>query len=85
MPQGLKRLRVGGVLPLSESRLTGTPASPEGPVDLVLDLDGPAGRFRIPARPVADSGGRLFRVEDSRGASPVRATPSWCPSRTNER
>ena len=64
MPQGLKRLRVGGVLPLTDSRLIGSPGSPGGPVDLILDLDGQEGRFRIPARPVPDSGGRLVRVED---------------------
>jgi flagellar motor switch protein FliN len=64
MPQGLKRLRVGGVLPLSDTRLSGTPASPAGPVDLVLDLEGSDGWYRIPARPVPDSAGRLVRVED---------------------
>ena len=64
MPQGLKRLRVGGVLPLTDSRLIGTPASPVGPVDLILDLDGQEGRFRIPTQPVSDSGGRLLRVEN---------------------
>jgi type III secretion system YscQ/HrcQ family protein len=31
---------------------------------LILDLAGQEGRFRIPARPVPDSGGRLVRVED---------------------
>jgi type III secretion system YscQ/HrcQ family protein len=65
MPQGLRRLRVGGVLPLADSRLTGSPASPSGTVHLVLDLYGPDGRFRVPAAPVADSGGRLLRLEDS--------------------
>jgi flagellar motor switch protein FliN len=66
--QGLRRLRKGGVLPLSESRLTGTPASPSGPVELILDLDGQEVRFRIPAQPVADSGGRLVRLQ----AGPLR-------------
>jgi flagellar motor switch protein FliN len=63
MPQGLKRLRVGGVLPLTGSRLTGPPASPAGPVDLVLDLHGSGCRFRIPASPIPGSGGKLLRVE----------------------
>jgi flagellar motor switch protein FliN len=63
MPQGLKRLRVGGVLPLTHSPLSGSPASPSGSVDLVLDLADQAGRFRIPTHPVADSGGRLVRLE----------------------
>jgi flagellar motor switch protein FliN/FliY len=63
MSQGLKRLRVGGVLPLAGSRLSGTPASPRGPIDLVLDLQGQEGRFRIPVEPVPDSGGRLVRLD----------------------
>jgi len=63
MPQGLRRLRVGGILPFAETRLIGSPRSPGGPVDLVLDLDDRNVRFRIPTRPVADSAGRLLRVE----------------------
>ncbi len=63
MPQGLRKLRVGGVLPLSETRLIGSPRTPTGPVDLILDLDDQAVRFRIPTRPVADSGGRLLRLD----------------------
>jgi flagellar motor switch protein FliN len=63
MPQGLRRLRTGAVLPLIDTRLTGKPASPSGSVDLVLDLDGQNTRFRIPTRPVADSGSRLVRLE----------------------
>ena len=63
MPQGLRRLRVGGVLPLTDCRLVGTPGSPAGPVDLILDLEGQGGRFRIPVRPLPDSGGRLVRIE----------------------
>jgi flagellar motor switch protein FliN len=65
MSQGLKRLRVGGVLPLSNSALTGTPASLTGPVALILDLEGQDALFRIPVSPVADSGGRLMRIEAS--------------------
>ena len=65
------------------SRLTGTPASPAGPVDLVLDLDGPAGRFRIPARPVADSGGRLVRVEDGPRREPRPRDPILVPVKEN--
>jgi flagellar motor switch protein FliN len=81
MSQGLKRLRTGGVLPLADSRLTGTPASPGGPVDLILDLEGQDVRFRIPTRPVADSGGRLLRLEtrpmrEPRPSDPITATKS---------
>jgi flagellar motor switch protein FliN len=63
LPQGLRRLRVGGILPLIDSLLTGTPASPGGTVDLVLDLHEQDGRSRIPTTPVPDTGGRLLRVE----------------------
>jgi flagellar motor switch protein FliN len=81
MSQGLRRLRTGGVLPLSDSRLTGTPASPGGAVDLILDLEGEECRFRIPTFTVADSGGRLVRLEagplrESRPRDPVVATKS---------
>ncbi len=75
MPQGLKRLRVGGVLPLTDTRLIGSPSSPGGPVDLIVDLDGQEGRFRIPARPVPDSGGRLVRVEDTPRQEPRPRDP----------
>jgi flagellar motor switch protein FliN len=63
MPQGLRRMRVGAVLPLSETRLIGSPRNPTGPVDLVLDLDEQDIRFKIPTRPVADTGGHLLRLE----------------------
>lgn len=81
MSQGLRRLRTGGVLPLAGSRLTGTPTSPSGPVDLILDLEGQDVRFLIPTRPVADSGGRLLRVEnrpvrEPRQTDPIAATKS---------
>jgi flagellar motor switch protein FliN len=70
MPQGLKRLRVGGVLPLASSPSGGSPASPTGTVDLVLTLPGQGGGFRIPACPIADSGGRMVRLK----GRPVRET-----------
>jgi len=63
MPRGLARLRTGGVLPLSGSHLTGTPASPAGLVELVLELDNQPGGFRIPAYPVAESAARLLRID----------------------
>ncbi len=63
MPRGLARLRVGGVLPLSGSQLTGTPASPSGPVDLILELDGQSGGFHMSAAPVADSAAHLVRID----------------------
>ena len=63
MSQGLRRLRAGAVLPLSETRLIGSPRNPTGPVDLIIDLDEHDFRFRIPTRPVADTGGHLLRLE----------------------
>jgi len=63
MPQGLRRLRVGGILPFAETRLIGSTRSPSGPVDLVLDMNDRNICCRIPTRPVADSGGRLLRIE----------------------
>jgi flagellar motor switch protein FliN len=65
MPQGLTRLRIGGILPLAGSGLTGSPNSPCGPVALILDLDGQGARFRIRTHPLADSGARLLEVEGS--------------------
>jgi type III secretion system YscQ/HrcQ family protein len=64
MPHGLRKLRVGGVLPFASSRLTGTPQSPTGPISLVCDLSGNVSRERhvLPAEPVASSGGRLVRL-----------------------
>ena len=50
MPQGLGRLRTGGVLPLAGSRLAGTPQSPSGPIVLACDLTGAGGRLRLPGR-----------------------------------
>ncbi len=63
MPLGLRPLRAGSVLPFVEPRLVGTARSPGGPVDLVLDLGDQDVRFRIPARPVAESGARLLRLD----------------------
>ena len=83
MPQGLKRLRVGGVLPLSDSRLSGPAASPTGSVDLVLDLHGGEGRFRIPVLPVADSGGRLVRIEGGLVHEPRPCDPILVPVKEN--
>jgi len=80
MPQGLSRLRAGSVLPFTETRLVGSPRSPSGPVDLVLDVTEDRNiRFRIPTCPIADSGGRLVRVdagllEEPRPRDPIALT-----------
>jgi flagellar motor switch protein FliN len=70
MPQGLKRLRSGGVLPV-DWRLTGTPQGPTGPILLVCTLSGAGGRFLIPAETVEGSAGRLVRL-----AGPLRQEPA---------
>jgi type III secretion system YscQ/HrcQ family protein len=62
LSQGLKRLRIGGVLPLDNSRLTGTPSSPRGPIELACDLTTSGLRFKFPSEAVADSGGRMIRL-----------------------
>ncbi len=79
MPRGLARLRVGGVLPISGSQLTGTAASPAGTVELVMDLDNQPGGFHMPACPVADSAARLLRIDarpiyQTRARDPVAGT-----------
>jgi flagellar motor switch protein FliN len=63
MPLGLRPLRAGSVLPFIQPRLMGTPGSPTGPVDIVLDLSEQDVRFRIAAHPVTETGGRLLRLE----------------------
>lgn len=78
-PSGLGRMSKGVVLPLNQTRLTGTPASPEGLVDLVLDLSGTEGRYRISCRPVPDSGGRLIRVEGGPTREPAPRSPILLP------
>jgi flagellar motor switch protein FliN len=59
---GLGKLRPGTVLPLNDSPLEGSPPDPRGEVDLVLELDGSGGRYRIPTRPTPDSAGRLLTI-----------------------
>jgi type III secretion system YscQ/HrcQ family protein len=81
LPQGLRRLRVGGVLPLADTRLVGAAANPTGPIDLVLDFEGRSRRYRVPCRPAADSGGRFVRIDgglmlERRPRDPVAASKS---------
>ena len=52
----------GGAAAFRDS-LIGSPRNPTGPVDLIIDLDEQDVRFRIPTRPVADTGGHLLRLE----------------------
>jgi type III secretion system YscQ/HrcQ family protein len=71
LPRGLKTLRAGGVLPLAESRLQGTPQSPSGPVELTLALSGAEGTYRLPAEPVPLSGGARLTI-----TAPLRHEPT---------
>jgi flagellar motor switch protein FliN/FliY len=75
LSQGLRRLRKGGVQPLRDSKLAGTPQSPTGPITLVCDLAGSGCRQLLPAEPVAASGGRLVRLTGPR-QSQVRPRPA---------
>jgi len=71
LARGLKTLRAGGVLPLIESRLRGTPQSPGGAVELTLNLSVQGGRFSFAAEPVPLSGGGRLTV-----TSPLRHEPT---------
>ncbi len=79
LPQGLGRLRTGGVLPLTETRLAGTAGSPSGPIDLILDLEGAAVAVEFPAASsptrAAGSCGSNRRLQDE----PAPETPSSLP------
>jgi type III secretion system YscQ/HrcQ family protein len=60
MPRGLSRLRVGGVLPIDDAPLRGTPQSPTGPITLALtDCDG---RSWFPAEPATGSAGSILTL-----------------------
>lgn len=80
MPRGLGRLRVGGVLPIDDARLRGTPQSPAGPIELTLST--PDIRYSLGAEAQPGTGGRrvilnapLRLVRTSREAFPVSASP----------
>lgn len=62
LPRGLRTLRVGGVLPLSESLLAGAPQNLGGSVVLTIDITGKSSRTTIPCVPVPLSGGARLTV-----------------------
>lgn len=62
LPRGLRTLRAGGVHPLVDPRLSGTPPSPAGPVTLTIDLADRSGRYAVAAEPVPLSGGGRLTV-----------------------
>ena len=85
MPQGLKRLRVGGVLPLTDSRLSARPPARPGRSTWsstwrVRRADSASPPAPSPTRAGGSSASRTACV-----ASLVPATRSWCPSRKTER
>src|SRR5262249_55326057 len=61
MPRGVSRLRAGSVLPLDGRPLLGSPQSPQGTIQLVIDLS-EGGRFWFAAEPIPQSGGGSLRV-----------------------
>jgi type III secretion system YscQ/HrcQ family protein len=71
MPRGLGRLRTGGVLPIDGRALVGTPQSPEGTIQLVLELAEGGTRFRFVAEPVALSGGGSLRITRALEKQPI--------------
>ncbi|WP_165244826.1 FliM/FliN family flagellar motor switch protein [Paludisphaera soli] len=62
MPLGLRKLRVGAVLPLSGSRLGGTPDDLAGALDLSCRAAGAGPEYRILVEPAPGSSGRRVRV-----------------------
>jgi flagellar motor switch protein FliN len=81
LPQGLRGLNVGGVFPVTDTRLVGSTTSPMGPINLLLELEGRSQCYRIPCRPVADSGGRFVRLDggllqERRPRDPLAASKS---------
>jgi type III secretion system YscQ/HrcQ family protein len=75
LPRGLRTLRVGGVLPITGSRLTGSAQSPTGTVELTLRLAGSGGRLVIAAAPVPLSGGGRLTVTAPPTIEPIPREP----------
>ncbi len=84
LPRGLKTLRAGGVLPLIDSRLRGTPLSPSGPVELTLRLTGTDGRFVMDAEPVPNSGAARLTVTTAARQIPTPREAIPMPPSQNE-
>jgi len=62
MPLGLGRLRVGAVLPMSDTRLAGTPDDPAGVLQLTCTAASEGRDYRIAVEPERGSSGRRVRV-----------------------
>lgn len=75
MPRGLAKLRVGGVLPLIDSRLRGSPQNPTGPVELALAMTRHGGRYWFPAEPAPFSGGGRIKLTEPLSRTTVPREP----------
>lgn len=71
LPRGMKTLRVGGVLPLIDTRLSGSPRNLAGSVEMTLTVAQPAGRYLMRAEPLAQSGGSRVRVVEPCQFQPI--------------
>jgi type III secretion system YscQ/HrcQ family protein len=71
LTRGLRILRVGGVLPLVDSQLRGSPQSPSGPVELTVRVTGTGGRYVFLAEPLPLSGGGRLTL-----TGPLRHEPT---------
>lgn len=79
--RGVKSLRTGGVLPLSDSRLRGSPQSPTGTIELALTTGQIDGRFWFAATPAPLSGGGRLTItsrlsHEFTPREPISVTPS---------
>jgi type III secretion system YscQ/HrcQ family protein len=71
MSRGLSRLRTGGVLPIDARTLLGTPESPQGMIQLVLELADGGTRYSFAAEPVPHSGGGSLRITRALETDPI--------------
>jgi type III secretion system YscQ/HrcQ family protein len=71
MPRGLGWLRKGGVLPIDARALLGTPESPQGMIQLVLELAQGGTRYSFVAEPVPHSGGGSVRITRALEKDPI--------------
>ncbi len=74
LAKGLRTLRTGGVLPLVDPPLTGTPSDPIGPFALVCRTDD-QGEYRIAATPKPGASCRAFLI-----SGPLVHQPGTSPS-----
>jgi type III secretion system YscQ/HrcQ family protein len=81
LARGLRSLRTGGVLPLSNAQLRGSPQDLAGTVELALSGGATDGRFWFAASPVSLSGGGRLTIASTlshefKPREPIAVTPS---------